>query len=298
MSSFGERLRQERVSRGMTIEQIASATGIGLDYLEALERSDFRALPGRAFGKLHIRAYAETLGFDPRAIIQQYDEEREACQGATEESPLPDAGPAAHAPIAGKGRKILIGPLALGMASLVILAGAAGVYGLFFRARAEAGVAEPMAPPAEAAPAPPDRVPPIVLPDPATAPPPTVVPKQAAVAKKAAVLRSAPLGVPEYGVGKRMEMRRLVSEENRFRSGEAALFSTRVVGGRSGGSIRHVWLHEGRVQQTIPLKLGGPDWRTHSRKTLYQTGAWAVEARDENGSVLARVDLVCEPAGS
>src|SRR5262245_5895687 len=96
MSSFGERLRQERLSRGKTIEQIAASTGIGLDYLEALERSDFPALPGRAFGKLHIRAYAETLGFDPRGIIEQYDEEREAWQIAGETAPqAPAVRPAA-----------------------------------------------------------------------------------------------------------------------------------------------------------------------------------------------------------
>ena len=107
---------------------------------------------------------------------------------------------------------------------------------------------------------------------------------------------SGPLSVAEYGVGRRMENRRLVSEEVRFRSGEAALFSTRVVGGKAGGHVVHVWLHEGRVQQTIPLRLGGPDWRTHSRKTLYRTGSWAVEARDEMGRVLARVEVLCEPA--
>ena len=298
MSSFGERLRHERVSRGMTIEQIASATGIGLDYLEALERSDFRALPGRAFGKLHIRAFAETLGFDPRGIIAQYDEEREAWQAASDaQAPAqPESGPRIRPPLARRPRTTVARPLALGIASVVILAVAAGVYGLFFRARAEAGVAERAADPASArvVPATPPSEPPVARPAP-------VVTKKAPLTREAAVLQADPAGpitIGEYGVGRKLENRRLTNEESRFRSGEAALFSTRVTGGRPGGVIRHVWLHQGRVQQTITLKLGGADWRTHSRKTLYLTGAWAVEARDEQGSVLARVELLCEPAGS
>ena len=45
-----EKLRQERESRNATIQQIADATQIRLDYLEALERNEFHALPGPAFG--------------------------------------------------------------------------------------------------------------------------------------------------------------------------------------------------------------------------------------------------------
>jgi hypothetical protein len=69
-----------------------------------------------------------------------------------------------------------------------------------------------------------------------------------------------------------------------------------VLGGTPGEPIRHVWLYEGSVQQSIELELGGPDWRTQSKKTLGKTGQWAVEARDREGGVLARATFTCVPA--
>jgi hypothetical protein len=77
MSSFGEKLRGERERRNTAIEEIAGTTKIQLSYLEALEHNEFDALPGPAFGKLYIRAYAEVLGFDPRPLIDDYDRERQ-----------------------------------------------------------------------------------------------------------------------------------------------------------------------------------------------------------------------------
>ena len=75
-SSFGDRLRLERESRQVTLEEIAARTEIDERFLRALERNEFDALPGQAFGKFYIRAYAAVLGFDPRALIADYDEAR------------------------------------------------------------------------------------------------------------------------------------------------------------------------------------------------------------------------------
>jgi hypothetical protein len=105
------------------------------------------------------------------------------------------------------------------------------------------------------------------------------------------------LDVPEFGVGRRVVNRRLEGEGERFEEGSAVSFLTRVVGGANGEGIRHVWLRGGREVQTIELRLGGPHWRTHSRKTLHGLGPWAVEARDADGRVLARASFTCVPAG-
>jgi len=74
--AIGEKLRGEREARNISIDQISAATGIGRAYLEDLERDALKALPGRA--KFYIRAYAQTLGFDPQRMIDQYDREQEA----------------------------------------------------------------------------------------------------------------------------------------------------------------------------------------------------------------------------
>jgi len=75
MLSLGEKLRRERERRDTSLDEIADATQIRRSFLEALEREEYDALPGRAFGKLYIRAYAELFGFDPAPLLEDYDRE-------------------------------------------------------------------------------------------------------------------------------------------------------------------------------------------------------------------------------
>jgi DUF2914 family protein len=56
-----------------------------------------------------------------------------------------------------------------------------------------------------------------------------------------------------------------------------------------------VWLRDGKVEQSIRLRVGGASWHTYSTKTLGRPGAWAVEARDEQGRALARADFTVAP---
>jgi hypothetical protein len=106
---------------------------------------------------------------------------------------------------------------------------------------------------------------------------------------------SAHLTVSEFGVGRRVVNHRLEGRGDRFEEGSVVWFSTRVLGGTSGERIRHVWFRGGEAVQSIGLPLGGPHWRTHSQKTLWGTGRWSVEARDESGTVLARAEFSCVP---
>jgi cytoskeletal protein RodZ len=105
------------------------------------------------------------------------------------------------------------------------------------------------------------------------------------------------LSIPEFGVGTGIEQRRLVGGGDRFVEGTQVWFWTRVVGGKPGETIRHVWKHEGHGSSWVPLTLGAEHWRTHSRKTLWEgsAGRWAVEAVDGDGRVLARWEFVCVP---
>jgi hypothetical protein len=123
----------------------------------------------------------------------------------------------------------------------------------------------------------------VPIPKPAAPPPPVK-----AVATPAF---DGTLTVSEFGVGRRVVNLRLEGESDRFPVGERVCFSTRVLGGQRGVVLHHVWIFEGKVEQTIPLRLGGADWRTHSTKTILSRGAWAVEARDGNGRVIARANF-------
>jgi len=108
---------------------------------------------------------------------------------------------------------------------------------------------------------------------------------------------SQPLEVSEFELGTRVVDHRLVDVRREFEEGTVASFLTRVRGGAPGQTIYHAWIREGRLVQRIELQLGGSNWRTHSRKTLWGTGDWAVKAQDRNGRVLARVEFHCKSAG-
>ena len=72
MSSFGEELRRERELREISLREIAEATKISLRYLDALERNDFRHLPGGVFNKGFVRAYSQFIGIDPEGMVNAY----------------------------------------------------------------------------------------------------------------------------------------------------------------------------------------------------------------------------------
>ena len=85
MSSFGETLKRERELRQISLREISEATKINLRYLDALERNDFRHLPGGVFNKGFVRAYAQFIGIDPEAMATAYlDEEHHQQARATE----------------------------------------------------------------------------------------------------------------------------------------------------------------------------------------------------------------------
>src|ERR1700730_7784476 len=71
-SSFGERLRDARERRGISLRQIANAPKISVSVLEALERNDISKLPGGIFGRAFVRSYAIEVGLDPEATIQEF----------------------------------------------------------------------------------------------------------------------------------------------------------------------------------------------------------------------------------
>ena len=93
-----------------------------------------------------------------------------------------------------------------------------------------------------------------------------------------------------------MVERQLVGRSDRFPVSATAFFWTRVVGGQAGDTVEHVWMHEGKVVESLVLNIGGPHWRTYTRKRVFYEGAWAVEARAAGGAVLARHEFTCTPA--
>jgi cytoskeleton protein RodZ len=72
LPSFGQKLKQEREKRNITLEQISASTKIGIRMLQALEEDNFSELPGGIFNRGFVRAYSRFLGLDEDQTIADY----------------------------------------------------------------------------------------------------------------------------------------------------------------------------------------------------------------------------------
>jgi cytoskeletal protein RodZ len=69
---FGEHLKREREMRGVTLEEISTATRIAPRFLVALENENWEELPGGVFNRGFIRAVARFLGLDEDTLVSEY----------------------------------------------------------------------------------------------------------------------------------------------------------------------------------------------------------------------------------
>jgi cytoskeletal protein RodZ len=69
---FGERMKRLRERRGVSLRDIADNTKLSVRTLEALERNDISLLPGGIYSRGLVRAYAEQIGADPEATVQEF----------------------------------------------------------------------------------------------------------------------------------------------------------------------------------------------------------------------------------
>lgn len=70
--TLGEKLRQAREERGITISEVAEQTRISPLYLESIEENDYRNLPGGIFNKGFIKSFAKYVGVDEQEALQDY----------------------------------------------------------------------------------------------------------------------------------------------------------------------------------------------------------------------------------
>lgn len=74
MQDFGEKLRQARERRGISLRQITAKTKIPVAALQALEQDDISKLPGGIFSRSFVRSYAAEVGLDPDATVDEFIE--------------------------------------------------------------------------------------------------------------------------------------------------------------------------------------------------------------------------------
>lgn len=69
---LADKLRGERERKGLSINDVASATSIRALYIEGLESGDYSKLPAEVYIKGFIRNYASYLGLDPKEMMKEY----------------------------------------------------------------------------------------------------------------------------------------------------------------------------------------------------------------------------------
>ncbi|MBA2377945.1 MAG: helix-turn-helix domain-containing protein [Blastocatellia bacterium] len=70
--SLGEKLRQAREERGISISEVSEQTRISPLYLESIENDDYKPLPGGIFNKGFVKSYAKFIGIDEQEALRDY----------------------------------------------------------------------------------------------------------------------------------------------------------------------------------------------------------------------------------
>ena len=72
---IGDLLRAEREKQNLSVKDIEKATSIRALYIDAIEKGDYKTLPGEVYAKGFVRNYANYLKLDANAVVNSFNEE-------------------------------------------------------------------------------------------------------------------------------------------------------------------------------------------------------------------------------
>jgi cytoskeletal protein RodZ len=78
MIRIGQKLREERQKRGLSLDEVAEATKIKSSFLSAIERGDYQKLPSSAYAQGFVSNYASFLGLPKRETLAIFRREFES----------------------------------------------------------------------------------------------------------------------------------------------------------------------------------------------------------------------------
>ncbi len=122
--TLGQYLRKEREKRGFSIEQVASATKIGVRQLHALESDQYAELPAKPFIRGFVTSYSRFVGLDHKEVLTHFNSfiDSKVC-----ERPNRDAGHSGYAFEKREGNEQSRMILGIVMGSFIVLGGIAMV---------------------------------------------------------------------------------------------------------------------------------------------------------------------------
>ncbi|MFH1189095.1 MAG: RodZ domain-containing protein [Candidatus Omnitrophota bacterium] len=93
MSALGDKLREIRESKNLTLSQAQKQTRIHQTVLKALEEGKCDGILNPAYEKSFLKQYAEYLGIDSRQVLTEYKRLRQIAEpGRVNKLPDPEAG--------------------------------------------------------------------------------------------------------------------------------------------------------------------------------------------------------------
>lgn len=72
MNELGEFLKNERLKKGISLDELQEITKIRTKYLKAIEDGDLNVIPALIYAKGFVKSYAEALGLDGNELLQKY----------------------------------------------------------------------------------------------------------------------------------------------------------------------------------------------------------------------------------
>lgn len=126
VARVGDRLREAREAKGLSIEQVAAETRIPQRHLTTIEAGNFGALPSRTYAVGFSRTYARMLGLDEGEILDQVRAELAEADGIDTDKPAKfEPGDPARVP--GRGLAWFAA-----LAAILLLGGVYAFYSSYF----------------------------------------------------------------------------------------------------------------------------------------------------------------------
>jgi len=138
-------LSNERVKRGLSLQEVADRLKLSRKQLEAIENDEYDKLPGPAFARGFVRNYAKLLGLDVALLNASLDAHLPM---PPVNPPVADTAPAAPAPAASSRSPAVNPTLIKGALALLVLLLAAGVGYRLLTQGASTPATPPLAAPA------------------------------------------------------------------------------------------------------------------------------------------------------
>lgn len=125
-ATLGDRLKAERESRNLSVEQVAGQLNLAVRQIVALEANRFEALPGMASVRGFVRAYAKLLKVDPESLIALIPADK-VSQGQQLEPRLMSSASLPSNRLPSGGRSRAPSPLVIG--AIVLMVALLGLFG-------------------------------------------------------------------------------------------------------------------------------------------------------------------------